>query len=207
MYCSVDEAFNNNISKQFKKIEVNNNKNISFETNINNQKYDQSYFDAQGDFKNDNVYEYDNKCEINGTLISDLKKKDNFNEDTLSLPSNISYTEEEPKKNNHDYFIKKFVDNIINDDDSMKSNDTNLYDHLKQCKYCRGNINQNLKKKFKQKGRTLNKDNFKEYFENVVQNKIKGYNIQELIIIICIGFILILVLDFLVRITRRFIKK
>ena len=51
----------------------------------------------------------------------------------------------------HDYYIKKFVQQIVDDDmmSMTSSQDSAIYDHIKKCKYCKSQINAKLKQHYK----------------------------------------------------------
>ncbi len=184
-------------------------------TNISNMKIN------KGDVYNDH-----------GTTISELRRQENdkyddsFFEDTLSildsnysdLFSNSSKSEEEiqqQSKLSHNYCINKFLKSIVDDGNDMlslaSSQDDQLYDHIKSCKYCRSQINNKMKSMYSNNSSNKSEeDNAKitKVSNNIeFPEKIFGYKVKEIIIIIAISIMIIFILDLLVRIGRKTINK
>lgn len=168
-----------------------------------------AFFTAQGD--------YSSKGPYFGTSINDLKKNnDNINEfDSLLFtesPETIEsvFSDEfsiKKKKNekilDHSYYINKFIKNLTDEYDSVSlesSNNDAIFSHVKNCKFCKGKVNEKLKLHFNPKPKNdikLNKIN--EYFSN----QSLGYNLKELFIIILGGIVLVFILDLLVKIGKK----
>lgn len=130
------------------------------------------------------------------------------------LPKNDNKTEKDKVKVklSHNYCIEKFLKSIVDDGNDMlslaSSEDDLLYDHIKSCKYCKSQIHQKMKMYYDSKPpskKTTQKEvRVKEPFE--LPEKIFGYNVKEIIIIIAVSIMIIFILDLLVRIGRKTIK-
>lgn len=222
MYCAVDEAFDNPLRQQMKQLEneKNNNKhkealmkNVENEQKNNNlqpphfngenytvqhPEYNPSYFNAQGDLEDD----------TKGTLISQLQNDDDdeFDDDKFSMNTASDFFDNYQKdkkkkkvKHSHSYYIKCFIDKLTNEEDlsigSFSSGDSGVFDHVKSCKYCRMMVNQKMKNNNQPTLPPSPKIDRKN-------DKIMGYDLKEVAIIILIGVIIIFILDLLVRIGR-----
>jgi len=221
LYCAVDEAFDNPLSQQIKVIEKEqlrekhknelennvhqfyNNNNIQSTTDFNNnisqypQINEQPIFNAQGDYE-------ENEINYEGTKISDIEQKYNLNDETLSfLDSEETY---KPPKKSHNYYIRKFMNSITEDGSDIisrtSSQDGEIYDHLKKCKYCRTQINNKLKNYYK-KDIVVKTENKKIEPKNNNTDILFGYNLKEIIIILIVGICIILLLDIFVKIGRK----
>lgn len=213
MYCAVEEAFNNPTKgynkekdKLFKQvtdnqiqfnpesehIKINNPKEPSI---IPSNESTQSFFTAQGDL-NDGIY---------GTSISELRDNNNDN-DIFSLGSIVSNNSNESKKINHEQCITRFVNQIINDNESLvSSRDSQLYDHIKSCKYCKSQINNRLKKhSLVQKSDNIIEKEINNINEKqIISNNFFGYSLKEILLIVLAGIIIICVLDLIVKMSRK----
>lgn len=203
MYCSVDEAFDkkteenkNNNDKQYN---THKQQDPHYEDNIiNYPNYQSSFFTAQGDYSSNN-----------GTKISDLDITDNntlTSYDDLSLldsdylnSSDIIQTDKKPEYS-HNYCINNFIKSITKEDNMslISSEDTGIYDHIKECKYCKNQINKKIKEHYK----PTSKPQITEKF-NILSEKVIGYEFKDILIIIVIGLIVIFLLDFFVKIGRK----
>ncbi len=179
---------------------------------------------------NESQQESDNFIE-KGTAINDLIRDNVDNSDSYSTfddlnsqaKSDFSFDTDirtdfsdadsilEPKKNknnnnkyyDHDYFINKFISDIYNQNDtsslvSSQSNDDNIYHHIKKCNYCKDKIKEKL---------TIHKPEplLVEKFttkQSIPETSTQEYNIKETMIIILIGIIVILFLDFFMKIFK-----
>ena len=176
---------------------------------------DQPYFSAQGDMKQ-------NLC---GTTLDDLKKyedddssdnfSDNFSDkDTISfsptlgintLPS-IDSNDNKPKKNiihSHEYYIYSFIRELKKNDLSslMGSELDEVYDHVKTCKFCKKQINNEITK-------SNNSKLVEKKDDNVIKiEKQQTDEIKEIVIIIIICIIVIIVLDLFYKIYKALDKK
>nr|QBK88355.1 MAG: hypothetical protein LCMiAC01_00190 [Mimivirus LCMiAC01] len=201
-----------------------------FPPNIN-----QKFFNAQGDMENnpylcnvaesrlrtlDKMYQNKNIVPIRGTKISDLNKRHiatnnlSMNDlsmlDSPSMSSDMSFLHKGSINNKsthrHDYYIKKFIQQIVDDDmmSMTSSQDNDVYDHIKKCKYCKSQINEKLKQHYKNK----KNPSTKPISQNIINpkstpTKILGYNIKEIIIIILIGLCSIFIFDLFVNIGKK----
>lgn len=180
---------------------------------INYPNHQSSFFTAQGDYLSNR-----------GTKITDLNITDKYT-DEYTMPSydeslslldsdyldsnDIAQTENKPQYS-HNYCINKFISSITNNNDSLSilSDENNgIYDHIKQCKYCRTQINLKMKN-FYNKPQKNNKNEITNFIENfdVLSEKIIGYEFKDVLIIILIGIIIIFLLDFFVKIGRKTMK-
>lgn len=116
-----------------------------------------------------------------GTPVSELKKKQNkevnYSEGSLDMEdirdtydssdfnsfdsADFSLKSDNPNKNNHNYYINKFIQIMMDnnsDADMMSvtsSEDINMYNHIRICKYCRSQINQKMKQYYCQQYNTV----------------------------------------------------
>lgn len=179
-----------------------------------------AFFTAQGDYAPGN-----SKF---GTSIKDLKEAFN-DDDSFSISDVIdsTYSDEsipkEKKKIDHSYYIDKFIKDL-SDEIELQSNssydNSDVYNHVKLCRYCKLKINEKLKKNTINNQNKIQKDENKyttnsncnkitEHFGNINGNQISdiiGYDLKELVIIILAGIVLIFVLDLLVKIGKRLNK-
>lgn len=179
------------------------------------------------DVSNDSFFD-ESLSMLDSNYSSMLSTDDNLSDDTgLSSNFNNSDNSKYKLKISHSYCINKFIKSIVDDGSDMlslaSSQDDELYDHIKSCKYCRTEINTRMKdiygdrqnlsqqshnsthKKYKSK---QHKDRIQSKHENTkkemfINDKIFGYNVKEIITIIAISIIIIFILDLLVRVGRR----
>ena len=119
--------------------------------------------------------------------------------DTKSMPSQKS----KKIKHGHQYYINKFINRLQNDDDSVESSqDDGIYDHIKCCKYCRMQINCKLKMNLTNSPKEDKNKIVNEHF-NFDDNKIFGYDLKEILLIIVAGIIIICVIDLIVKLSRK----
>lgn len=156
-----------------------------------------TFFNAQGDLSNDGPYF--------GTSIYELKKKEEEEEendiddsslfdDVYSVDNTISHNE----------CINKFVKGIVDDNTSMMSYyDSNVYDHIKKCKYCKVQINDKIKRYYNNKIDINNTPKDEGIIEPLFSGKFIGYDMKEIILIIIIGVIVVFILDLLVKIGKK----
>jgi len=219
MYCTIGEAFDNpleqNKKEQYKEHNMNKRKE-SIIKSVEDSHYKKnimpSFFTAQGDISSEGPYF--------GTTISELKSQEeklSFDDSLLDDVDDVDdvslLIKNKKKEYSHNECINKFINNIIDDKSdflSLVSTKDDIYDHIKQCKYCRTEINMRLKnfynsKDNKTKQESGNKPKSIEKF-NVLSNKFMGYEYREVFIVILAGIIIIFILDLLVRIGRKTIK-
>lgn len=210
MYCGVDEAFNTQINKP-----IINKRNIE-------DGLAPPLFTAQGDLSNEGGY-FDS---AGGTPLSEIRRQiyePSIYDDSLSLLDSQSsdsghifnqefnqefkqpVTQGKPKvqiKRSHNYYIKKFMLGFIDDGSlSMSSTqDNDVYDHIKSCKYCRSQINKKMKKHY-----SKSKNQKNDIVETFTADKptICGYDLKEILVVILIGIVLIFLLDLFVKIGKN----
>lgn len=201
-----------------------------------------SFFTAQGDYNNkqcgtriSDIHKSMNQDSFDDSFLfsesdSDIDTIQTLNS-SISIPTISSDKTEVPKilkekpkegkknKHSHEYFIKKFIQSIIDTDIDMlsltSSQDDEIYGHIKKCKYCRSKINTKMMKYYNDKNKpivnvknnSINKTN-KEVpnlrsSEKTKHNSLINNEIKEIIIVILVGIIIIFVLDLFVKIGRR----
>lgn len=143
-----------------------------------------------------------------GTMVADLineQEKDSLSlldSDTdLSIKNNKSKNKKSHKID-HDYHIKKFIQQFIDDNDMISmtsSQDDIIYDHVKKCKYCKSQIATKLKDYYNKKNKKI--ESFKP--SSILPKKIMGYSVKEIIIVILIGICIIFLLDLFVKIGKK----
>lgn len=135
---------------------------------------------------------------LSNDLSRDLSR--DLSKDLDNKPSRL------PKnKVDHAYCINKFVDQILDENIDIvsmtSSQNSEIYDHIKKCKYCRDQINKKLKSYYKPQKKV---ESFKPaIFDDILSNgKILGYDLKEIVVVIIFGIIIIFILDLLVRVGR-----
>ena len=129
-----------------------------------------------------------------------------------SLPRNQQH------KHSCGYYTSKFIETIMQHDGMSitSSQDVNnyskfddIYDHVKQCAFCRSHINAKLKRFYK-KNNTNTNDTTNDNSNNKIaiikdnfRSTVKDFDIKEITIIILIGIVIIFVLDMFVKIGRK----
>ncbi len=225
MYSSVAEAFNNN--NTFGK-QINSYKNKNKNKFCNNQ---QSFFNAQGDLdinpfihqqstRSLDDQDWDNLQNKNGSSIIDLQKREL---EEINNIKKMSLRSIEPKKHfrpkySHKYYIKKFIQEINDDEDlismTSSSQSDSVFDHVKKCKYCKSEINKKLKQSYLKSIKS--KENVVKVVQpekvnissisNILPQISLGYDIKEIMMIFIIGIILIFILDLCVKIGKKALK-
>jgi hypothetical protein len=187
---------------------------------INERKYPNSdipFFTAQGDYNSTSAAPVDfDSQDDKGTTISELKRQEDdsiFDESVSLLDSNYSNLivndKIEKVKLGHNYCINKFLKSITDDGSDVvslaSSQDDQVYDHIKSCKYCRSQINQKMKRMYGKKIETFTdgKQEVPIIPPKSVSEEVFGYKMKEIIIIITVSIMIIFILDLLVRIGRK----
>lgn len=184
---------------------------------INDRVYpspDVPYFTAHGSYNPSSAshVEFDEESD-KGTTISELKRQeeDSFFDDSSSLlDSNYSelLANNRPKvKLGHNHYINKFLNSIVDDGSDAasiaSSQDDQVYDHIKSCKFCRTQINKKMKKMYKTKTETFSSSATPAPTKLDLPDELFGYKFKEIIIIIAVSIMIIFILDLLVRVGRR----
>lgn len=169
--------------------------------------------------------------ELLGTSVSELKRMErsdksglnlgpfnSLDEDSLfgSLSDNCSYIPDSNKRSrtkrapkmSHIYCISRFVDGVIHSSandllsNSSSSTENDVYDHIKNCKYCRTQINLKIKNhmvtKTKKKARLYTPTTQpipQATPQSTLFSKSNSTVLRELLLIIAIGLIIMCVLD------------
>ena len=123
------------------------------------------------------LFEYGaDKISINSIIF---KNPNLINEAAKRFGSQAITVSIDVKKISHKYCINKFVNSITNDDSDMfslvSSQDDDIYDHIKSCKYCRTKINVKIKVYYLQK---LNKkrSRYSKRYDNYHDNYYNNYD-------------------------------
>jgi hypothetical protein len=195
------------------------------------------------DLKDQDVPQYNSDNDLDDVFSSDDSLS--FLDSDCSLsPQQLEYLSDDidndyyrkPKNKqpiNHEYYITKFMRTILDDTmsngiESMNgsSNSTNgalnsassdVYDHVKSCKYCRSKISKKIKAYYSTEATAkstaqssilglTNIEGFTDGKLSIPKNILLGYELKEIIIIIIVGIILIFVLDLFVKIGRKTLK-
>lgn len=184
---------------------------------------DLPFFTTQGDYNAD----LESNQSINttkGTTLSELQRQedDSFFDDSNSLlDSNYSDLLENNESENkvklsHNHCINKFLKSIVDDRSDIislaSSQNGQIYDHIKSCKYCRNQINQKMKQIYQTKTEKFTQTEEEQQRQSKqttldLPDKIFGYKVKEIIIIITVSIMLIFILDLLVRVGRKTIKQ
>jgi hypothetical protein len=129
-------------------------------------------------------------------ILDSMGSLDSISIDSPSLDSYIDSVKKQPhKKKSIHSFIKKL------DHDSCSKNEDDIFTHVKYCYDCREKLLKYMKKEVKNK----HKDNNKSIIDYININKESLFNysgtleIKEIFLIIMLGVILIIFLDFLIK--------
>lgn len=170
--------------------------------------FDDTYSNLASD--SDSTLEFSNMS-ANKSFISDI------NNDHNSTPKgrHIDNSHPSPKSPDHQYFINQFINSIVDDDfsTSLGSQTSNIYDHIKSCKYCRTHINQRMKSHYsppvlpESSPSPTAKPSTLPYllrsshsFFNKLSHISFGYDMKEILVIIIISVVVILIIDLFVKI-------
>lgn len=226
IYSAIDQAFNNNNNNNIQGFNNNDLLNY-FETGDDYDNYRNimpKIYTAQGNYES---YDGTKLCDLMNSTTSAGNGDDlsafsfgglsDFISDVKSEKKNEKQSEKKiiakDEKNNiininHafciDFIINEIYDNPIN---SVKYEDEQcykIYDHVHKCKYCKETINKTIREQFSTKAppvvHSQNIQNIIETFDDNINN---GYDTTEIIIIIIACVLLILILDFCVKLGKR----
>lgn len=186
------------------------------------------YFSTQGDY---NVIENNNNIEDDKKIFNVENTNDQsycgekINRETIDYIHNENKHEGTKKRvkfrknndHNHNYYLKKFIVELM-DKKSMDSTltDTNVYNHIRKCGYCKKKINDNMllkkislnnifnKKNTEERNRLIPKKKYSQDYDDGIEKDddcVNSSNIEsEIIILIIIGIIIILCLDLIYKI-------
>ena len=214
MWCSVDEAFDNDLHQKVQELDNNNKIPPEMGHHMNPSKGEHNFFTAQGDIANPqhcqgpyygtpiSALQREHYNSMNNENIDSLYESDGDLDDSGSLftdPSLDLSMLEDKKQHSHEYCVAQFVNSILNDDATIMTKDASIYDHIKSCKYCRKTINAKLKEARTDEEVTTSTSIIpKEGFGLNL-----GYDFKEIALIIIFGIGLICILDLLVNLGRK----
>lgn len=171
----------------------------------------QNVIDTQGDMNIAGPYF--------GTSVAELKRREeqkmtDVAEDVDETFSDLSLDNVSlPRRQlSHKYCINKFIQTMFETDDIMSigsSDDSDVYMHVKRCKYCKNEIN----KRMRHRERMIEPENDKmtvgkprSGLEKLTIEGLQeevGYDLKEVLFIVLAGIVLIFLLDLLVKIGRK----
>lgn len=176
------------------------------------------YFSAQGDLFNQN----NNIASFSSSSIPSSPLSNN--DDNIDIVVN----NDNPKKNNkkvkfinenkqndiqereidHEYYINAFLNILLKNDNKSSETNSDIYDHIKKCKYCREKVKQLLIShqnniSVQNPSNSINYDNQKNINNlNVYNNseqEMYNSNGIELMILIIMGIIIMLIIDMIFK--------
>ena len=223
----------------FANVHIQNNITPVDEDNINSNTLFQSnpYFSAQGDLhnQNNNITSSPSTNTLLSSSISSLPNNNvnNVNNIDNDIDNNIdnNIIDKKTKKkvqfddnlnkenkyihiinnHDHDYFIKTFLNILLNNDNKSSETNSDVYDHIKKCKYCREKIKQLLisHQNNNQSIQNINLNNPTNYNNQDNINNLDVYNNSEqemynsngieLMILIIMGIIIMLIIDMIFK--------
>jgi len=152
--------------------------------------------------KNKEVDDDDSTFSLDSSSLADSDTKELSTSVSTDRFFNKQKKRKKHTKYSHNYYIKKFLQDISNDGDTLSltsSLDDIVYDHIKKCKYCKTKINKRLNKPYQKKLEPIKSI----LSPKILPETILGYDIKEIIIVILIGICLIFILDLFVKIGRK----
>jgi len=220
MFSGVYEAFGhpiqNQIDKHIGKSIDYNDKYSAFDVYNNNN--NNPYFTVQGDMES--------RENIKGTKISDLQVDESEIDSSDSLFDELSTNSTTPSLSSlpsvsststlsvdhssiidrgHEFYIRAFIKDYKDMESFRLSRKEykDIYEHVKTCQYCKDEI----KLRLNGKDVTVNKSqdhiiNNKPK-HNMIDNNITDNNLKELAVVILIGIVIILLLDFFTKIKSQ----
>lgn len=122
-----------------------------------------------------------------GTTIDQLKQMNNND----NVSSEISVPTQKTKDVSHEYCVDVIMREMMSDDVNtlMSSYNVDAYKHFKKCNVCKKKINGMIKK---------------HYVKSEDDNKMMGYDLKELVVIILSGLLLIIIIDLIVKLAKKF---
>lgn len=227
MFCGVNEAFDNNFSEyrsNNKQSFINAQGDISksgpywdFDESTQQQEMlklkQLHHMDYLNQMEHEEEIERQMKnINMEGTTLSELAPDSLLDADTITMGSDETLdlskldTINKPKQHHgHKYYINKFIGGVVDDITSVASSqDAEIYDHIKLCKYCRTEIKRKLKllSGLKEEKEVTSTSKEIEHF-SALNSGIAGYEIKEILIILLIGIVIIFILDLFVKIGQK----
>jgi len=145
-----------------------------------------------------NISNKDDKININTDTDFSLDSLDSLDSISIDSPSLDSYIESVKKQPNKKKSVHSFIKKL--DHDSCSKNEEDIFVHVKYCYDCREKLLKYMKKEHKNKHKN---DNNIIDFINSKKESVFNYSgsleIKEIFLIIMLGVILIIFLDFLIK--------
>lgn len=200
MFCSVDEAYNNSLRDvEPEKQECR----PSWDNHNNNQDERINFFSAQGSMIGTSLQELQQQEELH-RQIKDAEKRGRKKERRCMAKKN---------RVSHRYCIKSFVASVVGSDDlsSVRQGyDSQVYDHIKDCKYCRSQINSKMRDYYQQRSRPKRRCSRSGRKIKIVkvnnssELKLLGYKGQDVLIVIAILVLIVFMIDMLLKMSRKY---
>lgn len=212
-YSKIDNFANVSIQNSIVPVDEDNIKsNMIFQSN--------PYFSAQGDLynQNSNIASFSSSKVPSSPLQNDNNEmSDNNNEKKIKrvqFDDNLNKILKEENKikindNNHEYYINTFLNILLKNDSKSTETNSDVYDHIKNCKFCREKIKNTL---ISYQNNTPYNKNINDVTINNDQeniNNLNGYNSMEqemynsngieLMILIIMGVIIMLIVDMIFK--------
>ena len=211
-YSKIDNFANVSIQNSIVPLDEDNIKsNMIFQSN--------PYFSAQGDLYNQNS---DITCFSSSKVPSSPLQNDNNemidknNEKKIKrvqFDDNLNKISKEENKikiydSNHEYYINTFLNILLRNDSKSTETNSDVYDHIKNCKFCREKIKNTLiSYQNNTPYKNINDVTINNNQENI--NNLNGYNSMEqemynsngieLMILIIMGVIIMLIVDMIFK--------
>jgi len=201
MFCSVDEAYNNRLrdaepEKQECRPSWDNHNN-----NNNNQDERINFFSAQGSMIGTSLQELQQQEELH-RQIKDAERRGRKKERRCMAKKN---------RVSHRHCIKSFVASVVGSDDlsSVRQGyDSQVYDHIKDCKYCRSQINSKMKNYYQQRSRPKRSRvkivKVRGGRSSSSDLKLLGYKGQDVLIVVAILVLIVFMIDMLLKMSRKY---
>lgn len=176
------------------------------------------YFSAQGDLfnQNNNISSFstssipssplsNNDDNINIVVNDDIPKKSNKK---VKFINENKQNDIQEREIDHEYYINAFLNILLKNDNKSTETNSDIYDHIKKCKYCREKVKQLLIShqnniSVQNPSNSINYDNQKNINNlNVYNNseqEMYNSNGIELMILIIMGIIIMLIIDMIFK--------
>ncbi len=173
--------------------------------------FQQSFFSAQGDLNGTSV---DQLRDQQGAAVFDDMTTFDTRSDTIdlsmleseesaSLPSLKSY--HKPKRS-HNYYIKKFISRMMDEEDMMSmasSQDDDVWQHVQKCKYCRTQVSDHFKIMHTPMSEYSEEPEKPNVVDKIKTTRIGGYDLKEIMVMIIVGICFIFMLDVFFKLGRK----
>lgn len=178
------------------------------------------YFSAQGDLhnQNNNISSFSIPSIPSSPLLNNSDKNDDDNIIKNDIPKKINkkvnFTNEIRQNDfndpeyDHEYYINAFINILLKNDSKSSETNSDIYDHIKKCKFCREKVKQLLISH--QNNISINNHTNSTNFDNQKNiNNLNNYNNSEqemynsngieLMILIIMGIIIMLIIDMIFK--------